>query len=999
MLNVHPTARAYLEYGWAKTWGDPAAESYAYGAAADSSGNVYVVGYFNGANVDFDTGAGTDNHSSNGGTDAYVVKYDSDGNFLWARTWGSTASDAANGVSLDTLGNVYITGNFGGSAAENVDFDGTAGTDNHTAYGNNANLFITKYNSDGTYGWSQTLYGAANNTPLGIAVSSSGTIFATGQFNGIVDFDPTPTVENHSNISFSKMFITKYDTSGNYYWTQTLEGTGSAEGDAITVDTLGNAYVSGYYYQTIDFDPTGATDNHTYAGNGGFVTKYDTNGNYLWVKTQEGAGAGNNSNAYAIKSDSSNNIYTSGRLSGTIDYDPGAGVDNHTTNGNEDIFLQKLDSDGNYVWAKHIGGTSFERGYALSIDSSDNVYIGGFWSGTVDFDPGVGEDIKTEISDWGVAMYATAYDSSGTYLWTRITNYGQESDGYGIAAYDSGVYLVGDAYGNVDFNPEGGGDVVPGATDWGSSALVKWATAAPVTPTPSSSPLPSSSGTSTDVDTTWPSPAPSPQSAPTVTSATVDGNEVTLNFVPGVGPQTSYTVYYGTTPSADEFAATGLGDSNSTSITIGELIIGETYYFVLVPVNDSPQGPPATVFRVDIIDTSTISPPDEDGVYTIQITLYDQNNEPLVGATVTATNIDSSTPTDTDSTSSAGVVNINNLSSGTYLIKITISSGMDFERTIVVDSTSDKSITFQLNTNPSNENGENSSTLSDLTTQASSLISGLNSNFISNTIQYLQDNLTPENSVKIAEAEVTTTAIAASGYGAVSALLAIGTILKTLSLVYSESSRSIVKLPADLISSLFHWLTTSISSTFPFIAFVKRKRKKPGIVFNAISSDPVKGAYVVFFSQSGNLKSAFTDQEGRYSVQPRPDDYEIKVSHRQFNFPSQLVSQFTKTLYEKLYSPGEKINVVTENETISGIAVPLDPKDPSILQRLFSFFGNFVLFFFNIFKVPLAVAAAFITTIAILTQRSPETISAFIIVLAFWIYLIRSFVVDRAVAS
>lgn len=999
---LNTAARAYLAYGWAKTWGDPNDESIAYGTAADSSGNVYVVGYFYGSNVDFDPGPGTDLHSAVGNADAYVVKYDSNGNFLWARTWGSTQSDEATAVSLDSLGNVYITGKFAGVAAENVDFDGTSGTDNHIAYGNNSNLFIIKYNADGTYGWGQGIYGAGNNKGLAIAVASDGGVYATGFYNGTVDFDPTGTTENHTNIPFSNMFLTKYNTSGTYQWTKSLDGSGSAEGDAITVDTLGSVYIGGFFANTIDFDPTGGTDEHTYATTGGYVTKYDSAGNYLWVKTQIGAGSGHVATTYGLTSDSSNNIYATGRMTGTIDFDPGTGTANHTSNGGEDIFLQKLDSDGNYVWANHIGGGSNDRGYAASTDSSNNVYIGGYWSGTVDFDPSAGEDIKIQSSDWSLSMYASAYNSSGNYLWTKITNNGQQSDGYGITAYNSGLYLVGDAYGDVDFDPEGAGDIVSGATGWGSSALVKWATAAPSTPTPAptTSSTASSDNTTTTSSATNYSPAPTPLSAPSITSASVNGTEVTLNFVPGVGPQTSYTVYYGTTPTVEQYAVTGLGNAQSTSVTIGELFVGLTYFFQLVPVNGSTQGPPATIYRVYLTDSTSLSEADQYDTYSIIVSLYDLNNEPLDAARVTANLRSGNLELGPSTTNSEGSATLTQLPAGTYDVFITLSSGEEFVKTIVIDSSSDKIFTFQVNTTSSSPStrATNSSQVESISPNISA-ITQAGSNFAKDTLGYLTQTLTPANSVKIAKAEVVTTGVALAGYGLISSWLALRTIVQSLSYVYASSSRSLIKFPADLFASLTQWLTGSIGSTFPFVAFIKRKRKKPGIVFNAIKNTPIQGAYVVFFSKSGNLKSAFSDQEGRYQVQPNPDDYEIKVAHNQYLFPSQQVNAFTKSFYENLYQPGELIQVTSSSQVITGIAVPLDPKSPHKLQRLQNFSANILYYLFQITKIPFGFAAAFITTIALLAEPSPLTLTAFLIVLAFWLYLLRASTATKRIAA
>ena len=108
---------------------------------------------------------------------------------------------------------------------------------------------------------------------------------------------------------------------------------------------------------------------------------------FLWAKSMGGTlteiGLGN-----AV--DGSGNVYTTGYFEGTADFDPGAGTANLTSAGSSDIFVSKLDANGNFLWAKSMGGTASDIGYSIAVDGSDNVYTTGYFGGTVDFDPGAG---------------------------------------------------------------------------------------------------------------------------------------------------------------------------------------------------------------------------------------------------------------------------------------------------------------------------------------------------------------------------------------------------------------------------------------------------------------------------------------------------------------------------------------------------------------------------------------------------------------------------------
>ena len=118
-------------------------------------------------------------------------------------------------------------------------------------------------------------------------------------------------------------------------------------------------------------------------------------GDFVWAKSMSGTGA---DIAFSIFIDSSGNVYTTGYFTGTVDFDPGAGTSNLTSVGSTDIFISKLDSSGNFVWAKSMGGTGTDQANSISIDSSSNIYTTGYFAGTVDFDPGAGTSNLTSAS-------------------------------------------------------------------------------------------------------------------------------------------------------------------------------------------------------------------------------------------------------------------------------------------------------------------------------------------------------------------------------------------------------------------------------------------------------------------------------------------------------------------------------------------------------------------------------------------------------------------------
>ena len=174
-------------------------------------------------------------------------------------------------------------------------------------------------------------------------------------------------------------------------------------------------------------------------------------GDFLWAKKVDGANY--NGLAYKIVVDSSGNIYTVGLFAGTADFDPGVGTFNMTSVGQEDIFISKLDSNANFVWAKSIGGTSSDYGTDIAIDSSGNVYTTGSFDGTADFNPDAGTYNLTSAGG-ASDIFISKLNSGGGFVWAKSMGGTHEDVGIGITLDSSGnLYTTGFFFGTVDFDP------------------------------------------------------------------------------------------------------------------------------------------------------------------------------------------------------------------------------------------------------------------------------------------------------------------------------------------------------------------------------------------------------------------------------------------------------------------------------------------------------------------------------------------------------------------
>jgi Beta-propeller repeat len=428
--------------------------------AIDVSGNVYTTGSFEGT-ADFDPGIGTYNLTSNGQGDIFICKLDSYGNFVWAKSMGSSYSESGTGIAVDVAGNVYTTGYF----SLTVDFDPGSGTFNLTAPGSGRDIFVSKLDASGNFIWAKKMGGNDRDEGYSIALDASANVYTTGNFEGTADFDPGTGTFNLSSVGNSDIFISKLNASGSFLWAKKFGGTSSDYGRSIALDASGNVHTTGKFRGTVDFDPGSGTYNLTANYMDVFVSKLDVSGNFVWAKNMGGSGE---EFGYGISVDASGNVYTTGTFKNTADFDPGAGTYNliSTGSGSNDIFVSKLDISGNFVWAKNMGSTGNDYAFGISLDAAGNVFTTGRFEGTADFDPGTGTFNLVSVGTYDI--FISKLDASGNFIWAKQIGGSSWDGGSSITVDDYGnEYIIGFFQGTVDFDPGTGTAYLTsvGATD------------------------------------------------------------------------------------------------------------------------------------------------------------------------------------------------------------------------------------------------------------------------------------------------------------------------------------------------------------------------------------------------------------------------------------------------------------------------------------------------------------------------------------------------------
>jgi hypothetical protein len=355
----------------------------------------------------------------------------------------------------DNNNNLLLLGSFNGT----VDLNFGSGVNNVTAIGQ-YNMCVIKEDPNGNFIWEKTFFGLSPNVYYNgasrIAVDADNNIYIAGDFVDSFDFDPGPGIFPMSSHGGTHAFIEKLDSNGNFIWAKHFGGVGlntlAVVSDFKLNKNKNSIYLLCPIQGTIDADPgpnTYSIFTSNTLGNDILIEKLDTAGNFIWAKQIKGT---NDHDAFTLDIDSSNSIFFAGKFKDSIDFDPGISYVPAMSNGGYDVFVEKLDSNGNYVWAKQIGEANYdEEAHGVAVDRWDNVLLTGYFKGTMDFDPGPAiHNLSASSQDF----FLLKLNHNGNYAWSECVNTAYNDDGRSLITDTLGhVYAIGELASSGDYDP------------------------------------------------------------------------------------------------------------------------------------------------------------------------------------------------------------------------------------------------------------------------------------------------------------------------------------------------------------------------------------------------------------------------------------------------------------------------------------------------------------------------------------------------------------------
>lgn len=362
------------------------------GIAMSPSGDIYVTGTFSRVAT-----FGGIRLASQGQSDAFLAKLTPNGQFVWAKAIGGTGLDSGVAVSTDTSGKIYVTGSFTGKLI--------IGVSTLTSQGS-PSLYVAQFAPDGKPQWAAAATAQTGGLhPKDIDVSPAGHITVTGSFSEQAQFGSTKLQSKGEQ----DLFVARMNDKGQWEWAISAGGSDTDVAVAVASDTSGNAYITGYFQETVQMGTnTLSSPGYTNA----FVAKLDTKGTFSWATATKQSWFASGTAILVDKG----NLY----IAGTFENEAIFGTTTLSSPYGIDVFVAKISPSGSFSWITHASGYETVPGRGLGVDASGQLYLVGTFVNNVTFGsskvsaPGYPDIFVTKLSAAGKFLSATSLNGKGS---------------------------------------------------------------------------------------------------------------------------------------------------------------------------------------------------------------------------------------------------------------------------------------------------------------------------------------------------------------------------------------------------------------------------------------------------------------------------------------------------------------------------------------------------------------------------------------------------------
>ena len=429
-------------FDWARRAGGPTTNSVVAtsdtlrGISVNNTGSVYVAG-----SINSDAAFGTNRLVTVGEADAYVAKYNLNGDIQWVTRGGGSLSDEFRDVAATPDGGVVAVGYIGA----NANFSGTG-----MANRGGRDIVIIKYDGNGLLQWSHSVGGSGDDQANGVTVEANGDILVTGGFSLTNKFGPNETLVATGNTSRQDIFIAKYRPDGTIVWARSAGGILDDVGNDLVIDNQGGAYVVGKVGSSAVFGPIPVQG----AGNQeSFITHIDASGAFRWLRNSDTFFSASEADSIARSPDGG--LYVSGEF---INLNIG-GFTNRA-NGVVDAFLLRTTPSGVVSWVRTMGGAGFDGtgGTAVTTDRQGNAYLAmdyGFQPNTNATTATFNATTVPQRTQIGTDAAVARYGADGDFHWVRDFGGNGSDQPAAIGSDPAGnVFVGGNFFGTAQFGPE-----------------------------------------------------------------------------------------------------------------------------------------------------------------------------------------------------------------------------------------------------------------------------------------------------------------------------------------------------------------------------------------------------------------------------------------------------------------------------------------------------------------------------------------------------------------